>query len=50
MESMPLTPVTTSVISIEKAFSNGSANVSVVAKRFLEVEVSKEVVNEDDTM
>ena len=49
VDSMPLTLVNTLVLFFEKALCNGSADVSVVAGRFLEVEVSREVViNEGD--
>lgn len=49
LDSMPLTLLNTLVLFFEKALCNGSADVSVVARRFLEVEVSREVVvNEGD--
>lgn len=46
---MPLTLLNTLVLFFEKALCNGSSDASVVARRFLEVEVSREVVvNEGD--
>ena len=49
VDSMPLKLANTLVLFFKKALCNGSSDVSVVAGRFLEVEVSREnVVNEDD--
>ena len=49
LDSMPLTLLNTLVLFFEKALCNGLADVSVVARRFLEGEVSTEgVVNEGD--
>ena len=44
VDSIPLTLVNTLVLFFEKALCNGSADVSVVAGRFLEIEVSRKVV------